>query len=67
MFTGTPTPFLKLPNYNPNDRPDFLTDLNYAFKKIDETALGIDAQLVQLQTEVANLNRMVAKLQELAE
>lgn len=62
MFTGNATTILGLPQYNPNDRPDFLTDINTAFKKIDENALDVDTELTSMQTDIENIRRMLQQL-----
>ena len=61
MFTGEPTQQLGLPNYNPNDHPDFLTDFNEAFKKLDAHALEVVTQLQTMSTEIKNLKSELAR------
>lgn len=69
MFTGTATPKLGLPQWNPTDHPDFLTDLNQAFKDIDENASatsqeieGYPQRLEELETLTQSLNEDTQQL-----
>lgn len=62
MFTGTPTQKLGLPQYNPNDHPDFLTEINEAFRKIDSFTLEIVQQNETLSAKVSILEAELAKL-----
>ena len=61
MFTGTPTAFLKLPQYNADDHPDFLTDFNKAFQIIDENAVKTNQLITQMQTKIAKLENDLAQ------
>lgn len=69
MYTGTPTENLKLPQWNPTDHPDFLTDINGAFQKIDENAgalkeevSGYPKRLEELETLTQSLNEDTQQL-----
>lgn len=59
MFTGTPTPVVKLPQFNPEDHPDFLTDFNQAFRNIDETIGELITEIGILETRIATLEQSV--------
>lgn len=63
MFTGTATPKLELPQWEPTDHPDFLTDINTAFQKIDENA-GATEESVE---EIAEIRDNVSDLQALTQ
>lgn len=69
MFTGTATPKLGLPQWNPTDHPDFLTDLNQAFKDIDKNAsdtseeiAGYPQRLEELETLTQSINEDTQQL-----
>ena len=62
MFTGTPTKNLGLPNYNPNDHPDFLTDFNNAFKALDDKSLQYDEEIQYLTRQCNELNEKLNQL-----
>lgn len=63
MFTGTPTPNLKLPIFEPCDHPDFLTDFNEAFRRIDDNAYEVQKKLAQFELRVSTLEEKVARLE----
>lgn len=62
MFTGSPTEKLGLPSYNPNDHPDFLTDMNDAFRKLDAFALEVEQKTTALSAKVDKLEAELARL-----
>lgn len=62
MFTGTPTPILKLPQYNPHDHPDFLTEINKAFATIDKHAGKVNSEITVLQNQVEILQNQLKQL-----
>ena len=57
MFSGEKTPQLGLPQYNPNDHPDFLTDINKAFMEIDTFASKSVKKVNELSRRVAVLEQ----------
>lgn len=59
MFTGTPTPVVELPQFNPEDHPDFLTDFNQAFRNIDEKIGELITEIGILETRIATLEQSV--------
>lgn len=59
MFTGTPTPVVELPQFNPEDHPDFLTDFNHAFRNIDEKIGELITEIGILETRIATLEQSV--------
>lgn len=59
MFTGTPTPVVELPQFNPEDHPDFLTDFNQAFRNIDGTIGELITEIGILETRIATLEQSV--------
>lgn len=61
MFTAT-TKNLKLPQYQPNDRPDFLTDFNEAFRRIDDWSIKVDNQLKGLTQKCSSLESEIRQL-----
>lgn len=63
MFTGTPTPVVELPQFNPEDHPDFLTDFNQAFRNIDEKIGELITEIGILETRIAALEQS-ARLQK---
>lgn len=67
MFTGTPTPKLGLPQWEPQNHPDFLTDMNEAFKKIDENAQGTGEsveEIAEIQSNIGDLQALTQSLNE---
>ena len=59
MFTGTPTPVVELPQFNPEDHPDFLTDFNQAFRDIDGKIGELITEIGILETRIATLEQSV--------
>lgn len=59
MFTGTPTPVVELPQFNPEDHPDFLTDFNQAFRNIDGKIGELITEIGILETRIATLEQSV--------
>lgn len=59
MFTGTPTPVVELPQFNPDDHPDFLTDFNQAFRDIDGKIGELITEIGILETRIATLEQSV--------
>lgn len=59
MFTGTHTPVVKLPQFNPDDHPDFLTDFNQAFRDIDEMIGELIANIGVIESRIATLEQSV--------
>lgn len=59
MFTGTPTPVVELPQFNPEDHPDFLTDFNQAFRDIDGKIGELITEIGILETRIATLEQRV--------
>lgn len=59
MFTGTPTPVVELPQFNPDDHPDFLTDFNQAFRDIDGKIGELITEIGILETRIATLEQRV--------
>lgn len=59
MFTGTPTPVVELPQFNPDDHPDFLTDFNQAFRNIDDKIAVLRSNIESLETRIATLEQRV--------
>lgn len=59
MFTGTPTPVVELPQFNPEDHPDFLTDFNQAYRNIDEKIGELITEIGILETRIATLEQSV--------
>lgn len=57
------TPNLKLPQWQPLDHPDFLTDFNESFKKIDELGQVIPDNEKQ-QEQIDNLTKQIVDLTE---
>lgn len=57
------TPNLKLPIFEPNDHPDFLTDFNDAFKRIDEVIGETKEILKQHKTKIEQLETRVSELE----
>lgn len=67
MFTGTATPKLELPQWEPTDHPDFLTDINTAFQKIDENAGATEEsveEIAEIRDNVSNLQALTQSLNE---
>lgn len=62
MFSGEPTAVLKLPQYQPKDHPDFLTDFNEAFKRIDDWAANTQNRVRTLELQVQNLDNEIKQL-----
>lgn len=65
MFTGKPTTNLKLPIFEPDDHPDFLTDFNEAFRRIDENSIEVREEYESLAQKVRILEEKVARLESL--
>ena len=66
MFTKQ-TPTLGLPQWQPNDHPDFLTDINEAFMKLDENAesdSNQQTQIDELTEQIVQLTNTVKELEE---
>lgn len=63
MFTGTETNNLGLPQFTPNDHPDFLTDINDAFRKIDKAIGDCRNKNAELQELINALESRVALLE----
>lgn len=57
------TPNLKLPQWQPLDHPDFLTDFNESFKKLDELGQVIPDNEKQ-QEQIDNLTQQIVDLTE---
>lgn len=64
MFTGTATPNLGLPQWEPTDHPDFLTDLNQAFKNIDENAGSTGEEIKDVPKQISDLQTLTQSLNE---
>lgn len=64
MFSGNATPKLGLPQWNPSDHPDFLTDLNQAFKDIDENATGVSEEIAGYPGRLEELEALTQSLNE---
>lgn len=62
MFTGEPTRFLKLPQYEAKDHPDFLTDFNQAFRTIDASAMKNSNSIEYLQRELEVARQEIRQL-----
>lgn len=62
MFSGEPTAVLRLPQYEPNDHPDFLTDFNEAFKRIDDWAANTQNRVKTLELQMKNLDNEIKQL-----
>lgn len=64
------TPNLGLPQWQPLDHPDFLTDFNEAFKKIDELGKVIpdnekqQEQIDNLTTQIVDLTEIIKELED---
>lgn len=65
MFTGKPTTNLMLPIFEPDDHPDFLTDFNEAFRRIDENSIEVSEDYESLAQKVRILEEKVARLESL--
>lgn len=59
----------ELPQFAPNDHPDFLTDFNNAFKIIDEALEDIgdessanDEQITSIREAIVTINESIASL-----
>lgn len=64
MFSGDATTYMGLPQWNPGDHPDWLDDMNPAFRKIDESYGALN----ESATEAAKLvKELVPIVQESAE
>lgn len=65
MFTGKPTTNLMLPIFKADDHPDFLTDFNEAFRRIDENSIEVREEHESLEQRVRVLEEKVARLESL--
>lgn len=65
MFTGKPTTNLGLPIFEPDDHPDFLTDFNEAFRRIDTNSIEVREAHESLEQRVRVLEEKVARLESL--
>lgn len=65
MFTGKPTTNLGLPIFNPDDHPDFLTDFNEAFRRIDMNSIEVREAHESLEQRFRVLEEKVARLESL--
>lgn len=64
MFTGTATPNLGLPQWSPTDHPDFLTDINQAFKDIDKNAGDVGEEIKDVPKQISDLQALTQSLNE---
>lgn len=65
MFTGKATTSLGLPIFEPDDHPDFLTDFNEAFRRIDASHIEVREKLESLEQRIRVLEEKVARLESL--
>lgn len=69
MASTNKTEHYGLPQYVPSDHPDFLTDFNNAFKKIDDvlyqlasSASTVETQTNQNSSSIVTINQSIADL-----
>lgn len=53
---------LKLPQFQPGEHPDFLTDFNEAFRRIDDWSVKVDNQLKGLTQKCSSLESEIRQL-----
>lgn len=56
MTSGT-TENLNLPQYEMHDHPDFLTEINEAFRTIDSAITELQAEVALIKESVTSLGR----------
>lgn len=57
------TPNLRLPQFQPNDHPDFLTDFNNAFEKLDKAVTEIRNDLTNINNQITDIQARLSMLE----